>query len=108
MAYNHENGIVPRGVVRPLQESLRKEKEEKDQLSVSENVSKKDMLKLLKDLEKDMLNAVKKLEFEKASLLRDQISFLKDGGKNLKSADTGGYSGIKKYGKRKRYGKRKS
>ena len=108
MAYNHENGIVPKGVVRPLQESLRKEKEENDQLSVSENVSKKDMQKLLKDLEKDMLNAVKKLEFEKAALLRDQISFLKDGGKNLKSADTGGYSGIKKYGKRKRYGKRKS
>ena len=66
------------------------------------------MQKLLKDLEKDMLNAVKKLEFEKAALLRDQISFLKDGGKNHKSADTGGYSGIKKYGKRKRYGKRKS
>ena len=61
----------------------------------------------LKELEKEMLAAVKKLEFEKAALLRDQISFLKDGGKSLKKANAGGYSGRKKFGKRKRYGKKK-
>ena len=52
-----------------------------------------------------MLAAVKKLEFEKAALLRDQISFLKEGGKNLKTTQTGGYSGGKKYGRKKKYGK---
>ena len=60
------------------------------------------------ELEKEMLQAVKRLEFEKAALLRDQISFIKDGGKNLKSTQAGGYSGRKKYGKRKNYGKKKT
>jgi excinuclease UvrABC nuclease subunit len=70
------------------------------------NVSKEEMRKLLKELEKDMLTAVKKLEFEKAALLRDQISFLKEGGQNLKTAQKGGYSGRKKYGRKKKYGKK--
>ena len=108
MAYNQEHGITPQSVIRPLQESLRSKKEEsEDLLAVSENVSKEDIRKLLKELEKDMLAAVKKLEFEKAALLRDQISFLKEGGKNLKTAQTGGYSGGKKYGRKKKYGKKK-
>ena len=108
-AYNLEHGITPKGVVRPLQESLRSEKEESEQsLTVSENMSQKEMRKILKELEKEMLAAVKKLEFEKAALLRDQISFIKDGGKNMKRAKVGGYSGKQKYGKRKKYGKKKS
>ena len=108
MTYNEEHGITPQSVIRPLQESLRSKKEEsEDLLAVSENVSKEDIRKLLKELEKDMLAAVKKLEFEKAALLRDQISFLKEGGKNLKTAQTGGYSGGKKYGRKKKYGKKK-
>jgi len=108
MVYNEEHGITPQSVIRPLQESLRSKKEEsEDLLAVSENISKEDIRKLLKELEKDMLAAVKKLEFEKAALLRDQISFLKEGGKNLKTAQTGGYSGGKKYGRKKKYGKKK-
>ena len=108
MAYNQEHGITPKSVIRPVQDSLRKDREEgEDLLAVSENVSKEEMRKLLKELEKDMLTAVKKLEFEKAALLRDQISFLKEGGQNLKTAQTGGYSGRKKYGgKKKKYGKK--
>ncbi|MDG0963667.1 MAG: excinuclease ABC subunit UvrB [Opitutales bacterium] len=108
MAYNEEHGITPQSVIRPLQESLRTKKEEsEDLLAVSENVSKEDVRKLLRELEKDMLAAVKKLEFEKAALLRDQISFLKEGGKSIKTAQTGGYSGAKKYGRKKKYGKKK-
>lgn len=108
MAYNTEHGIIPQSVVRPLQESLRSKKdEEEDILAVSENTSPKEVKRLLKELEKEMLTAVKKLEFEKAALLRDQISFLKDGGKTLQKANAGGYSGRSKFGKRKRYGKKK-
>ena len=107
MAYNQEHGITPKSVIRPVQDSLRKDREEgEDLLAVSENVSKEEMRKLLKELEKDMLTAVKKLEFEKAALLRDQISFLKEGGQKLKTAQTGGYSGRKKYGRNKKYGKK--
>ena len=52
---------------------------------MSENVSKKEVKKLLKQLEKEMMEAVKKLEFEKAALLRDQINFLQGSGGELKS-----------------------
>ena len=45
---------------------------------VSDSNSPKET-KLIKQLEKEMFDSVKKLEFEKAALLRDQINFLKDG-----------------------------
>lgn len=102
MAYNEKHGIIPKGVNRPIQESLVKKKEEEDLLAVSENVSKKDIKKLLKQLEKEMLEAVRKLEFEKAALLRDQMSFLQGGGNSIQKANKGGYSS-----KRRKYGKRK-
>ena len=54
-----------------------------------------------------MLDAVKKLEFEKAALLRDQIVFLKgDGNSHLKTMNQGGHSPKKNF-RRRKYGKRK-
>ena len=64
-------------MIRPVQESLRVKKEDEDDLAVAEDVSTKDVKKLVKQLEKEMIEAVRKLEFEKAALLRDQISFLR-------------------------------
>ena len=75
---------------------------------MSENTSPKEVKRLLKELEKEMLTAVKKLEFEKAALLRDQISFLKDGGKTLKKANAGGYSGRTKVWEKKKVWKEKA
>ena len=104
IAYNQEHGITPRSVIRPVQESLRvKKEEEEDNLAVAEDVSSKDAKKLAKQLEKEMIEAVKKLEFEKAALLRDQIAFLRgEGGeKSLQSQAVGGYKKTK-YGKRRK------
>ncbi len=42
-----------------------------------ENISDKKINKLIKDLEKEMKNSAKILEFEKAALLRDQITELR-------------------------------
>jgi len=110
MEYNQQHGLVPRSVVRPIQESLReKVDEDEDLLAVSEPASSKEVKQLIKQLEKEMLDAVKTLEFEKAALLRDQIEFLKKG--NLQSANSRGSKKIK-YNNRKRtgrrYGKKKS
>ena len=81
MAYNQKHGITPRSVIRPVQESLRvKKEEEEDDLAVAEDVSSKDAKRLAKQLEKEMIEAVRKLEFEKAALLRDQIAFLRGEG----------------------------
>ena len=98
LAYNQEHGITPQSVSRPVQESLRTTSEDNnEEFSVSENNSPKEVKKLVRQLEKEMFEAVKKLEFEKAALLRDQISFLKDGTMPSKQST----------GKRKRYGKKK-
>ena len=49
---------------------------------------------MAKQLEKEMIEAVRKLEFEKAALLRDQIAFLRGEGseKRLQSKSVGGYN----------------
>jgi excinuclease ABC subunit B len=66
-------------------------------LMVSESNSPKEIKKLIKQLEKEMFDSVKKLEFEKAALLRDQINFLKDGTIPSKNKNA-----PKKYGRKKR------
>ena len=99
LAYNKKHGIIPKSISRPVQESLRTEREEdKHDLLVSENKSPEEVKKLIKQLDKEMFDAVKKLEFEKAALLRDQISFLKDGSMPSKKPNRRS----KKYGKRKK------
>ncbi len=96
--YNEKHGITPKSVSRPIQKSLRTEKEEdKEVLMVSESNSPKEIKKLIKQLEKEMFDSVKKLEFEKAALLRDQINFLKDGTIPSKNKNA-----PKKYGRKKR------
>ena len=99
IAYNQKHGIVPKSVTRPIQKSLRSAKEEDtEELLVSESSSPQEIKKLIKQLEKEMFESVKKLEFEKAALLRDQISFLKDGTMPSKKPA----KAQKKYGRKKR------
>jgi excinuclease ABC subunit B len=101
LAYNHVHGIVPKSVQRPIQQSLRTEsKEDEMELSVAEQNSPNEVKKLIKQLEKEMFDAVKKLEFEKAALLRDQISFLKDG--SIHKSTSKSFKKPKKYGKKRR------
>ncbi len=100
LQYNKLHGIVPKSVERPVQESLRtKQKDEDEEFLVAEQSSPNQVKKLIKQLEKEMFEAVKKLEFEKAALLRDQISFLKDGSINSRPVNS--------FRKRKIYGKNK-
>ncbi len=99
MAYNKAKGIVPKSVSRPIQESLRTQKDEEDDLlEVSEKSSTKEVKKLIKQLEKEMLDAVKQLEFEKAALLRDQISFLEDNKSSLQKKTISSKSRRVRYG----------
>ena len=109
IAHNEKHGITPKGVIRPVQASLREEETENDMLAVSEPVKGSEAKTLIRELEKDMMDAVKKLEFEKAALLRDQIEFIKEGGEKLRKAKAGKFRGRGKYkyGGRKNYGGRK-
>jgi excinuclease ABC subunit B len=80
-AYNQEHGITPVGIskaVRDLTDRVRKVAEEKAAYAVgapSEElpIPKDELLRLIKELEKQMKQAAKDLAFEKAAALRDQI-----------------------------------
>ncbi len=81
LSYNQEHGITPRSVVRGIQESLHlygKPREE-DPILVKEGIKDEDLQAVLAELEEEMLEASRQLEFERAAILRDQIEALKAG-----------------------------
>ncbi len=79
-AYNEEHGIVPRAIKKQIQDSLKtiyKTAEETVELAVAESGEDYDVNEVIRQLEQEMLEAAKALEFERASALRDQIKELK-------------------------------
>lgn len=79
-AYNRRHGITPQGIrktVRDITERVRAVAEAKTPYSTQGEIPKDDLVRLVKDLEKQMKDAAKNLEFEKAALLRDQITDLR-------------------------------
>jgi len=74
-AYNREHNLVPRSVVRGVQESLQ------TMVRTARGVASKvigsedqaDAQEVLRELEQEMWEASEKLEYERAALLRDQI-----------------------------------
>ncbi|MGF0069617.1 excinuclease ABC subunit UvrB [Candidatus Spyradosoma sp. SGI.093] len=81
MEYNAAHGITPRGVRRAVQESLLPPPEDDagTALMAAEGAKDEDVAAVIAELEEEMLAAADRLEFEKAALLRDQISLLKKG-----------------------------
>jgi excinuclease ABC subunit B len=75
IAFNREHGIVPRTIDKPVREVLeavRPVEEVKGEKSF-ERLSRRERLKLVERLRKDMKEAARLLEFERAALLRDMI-----------------------------------
>ena len=79
--YNLENGITPQSIqktIHDITERVRAVAETREAYTVdSSDMPKDDILRLIKDLESQMRSAAKALEFEKAALLRDQITDLR-------------------------------
>ena len=77
MQYNEEHGIVPATVVKAVRALISQEEhalaEPREAYTVGGKMPKDELARLIKELEKDMKQAAKDLEFEKAALLRDQI-----------------------------------
>jgi excinuclease ABC subunit B len=87
MAFNAEHGIVPRGIVKQVREMIdgvMADKSAKDDLrsaqqaAAVEALSEKDLGKRIKQLEKQMLEHAKNLEFEQAARVRDQLALLRE------------------------------
>jgi excinuclease ABC subunit B len=74
--YNESHGITPIAIqksIRDLSDQVRAVAEERADYQVSEDIPKDELIRLVKDLEGQMKQAAKKLEFERAAALRDQI-----------------------------------
>ena len=81
LAYNEEHNITPKSVRRAVQASLHVilKAREVEQGIVHESPSDFDLNELIRELERDMASAAASLEYERAALLRDQITELKSG-----------------------------
>jgi excinuclease ABC subunit B len=86
IAFNVENNITPRSVVKRIKDlidGVYSEKSGKEaekfelQKALIEDMSEKDVAREIKRLEKLMIEHAKNLEFEKAANVRDQLSQIK-------------------------------
>ena len=74
LAHNTEHGITPRSVSRPIQEPL--VKREDKTINIAKK-SKSELEKILAQMQKDMMDAAERLDFERAALIRDQIKAIR-------------------------------
>ncbi|MCX7919734.1 MAG: excinuclease ABC subunit UvrB [bacterium] len=83
LAYNQKHNIVPKTILRRVQDSLVEKSIEKTQrlketVLPSEFKSDQEIFRFISELERKMKQAAKELDFEKAAQLRDQIIDLKN------------------------------
>lgn len=80
--YNEEHGITPRTIIKSIQDLITREKIDKQEIQKGDITVLKskynllqasDRKKYIRDLEKEMLEHAKNLEFEQAAMLRDEI-----------------------------------
>ena len=86
IAFNAEHGITPRGVVKRIKDIIdgvydadatRQELKAAQTAAEYKVMDEKSLTKQVKKIEKEMQDAAKNLEFEKAAVLRDQLKALK-------------------------------
>ncbi len=89
IAYNAAHGITPRTIIKQVKdlidgvysEKSGQEAERLEQAALQkakvEDMSEKDIAKAIKQLEKQMMEHARNLEFEKAARVRDQLTMLK-------------------------------
>jgi excinuclease ABC subunit B len=74
--YNEQHGITPVGIrkaIRDMGDSVRAVAEEKGSYEAAADIPKDELARLVKDIEAQMKQAARNLEFERAAALRDQL-----------------------------------
>lgn len=71
--YNEENNIIPRTIVKEIKEVVSNELEKKEKTKMS----KKEKVRLMSQIEDEMKEAAKKMDFERAMELRDILFEMK-------------------------------
>lgn len=80
-AYNKEHGITPKTIIKDVQEVMHSKETQQmtsNYLKKKHKMSKKEKEKLLSSLEKEMKQAAKELDFERAAELRDMLIELRN------------------------------
>lgn len=96
-AYNAEHGITPKSIRRGIQSSLIYKGKKEESNLVAETLGTDERKQVIAEMEQEMLQAAESLEFERAALLRDQISLLKSGKDSTKNKN----KNSRGYGRRK-------
>jgi excinuclease ABC subunit B len=83
LAYNKAHGITPKSVQRGIDDSLHApgkayDQEEDEAFMLAED-SDRDVASVIAEMEEEMLEAARELQFEKAAMIRDQIETLQSG-----------------------------
>ena len=84
LAYNKKHHITPKGIEKIIRTKMVEQEQKKEEINFLLTMSKKEVIlpdekeKLIKRLSKEMREAAKELDFETASILRDQIKMLKN------------------------------
>jgi excinuclease ABC subunit B len=79
-AYNVDHGITPLGIsktIRDITDSIREVAEEEVTYTATSELPRDELTRLVKELERQMKQAAKELDFERAALLRDQVTELR-------------------------------
>jgi excinuclease ABC subunit B len=81
LEYNKKHGIVPKTVEKEVFEPISTKPKEviKKEISIEYKVKKKDLPKVLRELEQRMKEAAERMDYELAAQLRDEIIRLKSG-----------------------------
>jgi excinuclease ABC subunit B len=86
IAYNEEHGIIPKGIqkrIKDMIEGIYDPDAAKEELKATQSearydvMSEKDLTMAVKRTEKEMMEAARNLEFERAAKLRDELKELK-------------------------------
>ena len=75
-AYNEEHGITPQGIektIRDIGDRLRQVAEEPATYTTAADLPKEELARMVLEIERQMKQAAKELDFERAALLRDQV-----------------------------------
>ena len=86
LAYNIAHGITPKGVSKRIKDMIEgvyepstlQDLKAAEKLAAYGAMNEKDLLRELKRVEKEMLDAARNLEFETAAQMRDQLKDLKE------------------------------